>query len=482
MAAASAQHEPRADEPRTPHAASGEEGRESGILRGLGTRLSGFGLEIAEISRSTNSVSQVVNKDVESFNGLRSKLERLEALKADVQCEVESANATTQKATSDISESRRTAEKALDEMSRLISAVGSLEQRMNEVKASLEAIGTITETIDKIARQTNLLALNATIEAARAGEAGRGFAVVASEVKQLANSTSRATAEIDTALENIKSGFARLTGEAQDTASTAQRVHQQAGSFTTFLEMVGGAMKTIEGTTQRIDGCVGNVGHACEEFSQIFREMSQSLRTSSQTLTVASEQLVGVASRTDELVLTVAQNVETGDTLMAEYVSEAARAIEAAFETGVEKGEITRAALFERTYQKIPGTNPEQHIAPFTAFTDRVLPDIQEGILKRSGRIAYCVATDDHCYVPTHNLVVSKPQGVDPLWNAANCRNRRFFTNDSVWRAVKNDKPLLLQTYGRDMGGGKIVLIKEISAPLRVGGRKWGVVRMGYQP
>src|SRR5207253_837212 len=113
-----------------------------------------------------------------------------------------------------------------------------LEQRMNEVKGSLNAIGSITETIDKIARQTNLLALNATIEAARAGEAGKGFAVVASEVKQLANSTSRATAEIDTALENIKSGFARLTVEAHDTASTAQRVHKQAGSVTIFLEMV----------------------------------------------------------------------------------------------------------------------------------------------------------------------------------------------------------------------------------------------------
>jgi len=35
--------------------------------------------------------------------------------------------------------------------------------------------------------------------------------------------------------------------------------------------------------------------------------------------------------------------------------------------------------------------------------------------------------------------------------------------------------------WARPMGrAGKIVLMKEISAPLR--GRKWGVVRMGYQP
>jgi methyl-accepting chemotaxis protein len=464
-------------EPATQH-----QSRESEILGELGAQLSGFGLEIAEISRSTKGVSDIVKKDVEYFRGLQSKLERLQALKADVQCEAEAASAVTQKTINDISESRRTVEKALDEISQLISGVNSLEQRMNEVEGALNAIGTITQTIDQIARHTNLLALNATIEAARAGETGRGFAVVASEVKQLAGSTSRATAEIDTALENIKSGFARLSTQAHDAASTAQRVQTQAGSFTGLLEMVGEAVQTIDGKTKRIDGCVGHVDQACEDFSQIFSEMGQSLTASSETLTVASGQLVGVAGRTDELVLTVAQNVETGDTHMAAYVCEAARAIEAAFEAGVANGEITEPALFDRNYKAIPGTNPEQHVAPFTAFTDRVLPAIQENILKRTDRIAYCVATDDRCYVPTHNLAVSKPQGPDPVWNAANCRNRRFFTNESVWRAVKNDKPLLLQTYGRDMGGGKIVLMKEISAPLRIRGRKWGAVRIGYQP
>jgi methyl-accepting chemotaxis protein len=482
MAELAMRYDSGVDERHDPHAAAVGQIRESIILGDLATQLSKFGLEIAEISGSTKAVSDIVKKDVEYFHGLQFKLERLEELKGDVQREVVSASAVARKATNDISESHRTAEKSLDEMSQLISRVDSLEQRMSEVERALDAIGTITETIDKIARQTNLLALNATIEAARAGDAGRGFAVVASEVKQLANSTSNATAEIDTALENIKSGFARLTVEAHDTASTARRVQTEASSFTGLLEMVEDAMKTIDGTTQRIDGCVGSVGQACEDFSQIFRKMSHNLTASSDTLTTASKQLVGVAGRTDELVLTVAQNIETGDTLMAAYVSEAARAIEAAFEAGLAKGEITEAALFDRNYKAIPGTNPEQYVAPFTAFTDRVLPDIQESILKRSDRIAYCVATDDHCYVPTHNLKVSKPQGQDPVWNAANCRNRRFFTNDSVWRAVNNDKSLLLQTYGRDMGGGKIVLMKEISAPVRIGKRKWGIVRMGYQP
>jgi len=47
--------------------------------------------------------------------------------------------------------------------------------------------------------------------------------------------------------------------------------------------------------------------------------------------------------------------------------------------------------------------------------------------------------------------------------------------------AGRNTRRFLLQTYRRDMGGGRFVLMKDLSAPIYVQGRHWGGLRMGYQ-
>jgi GAF domain-containing protein len=67
---------------------------------------------------------------------------------------------------------------------------------VRRLEESSTKIGDVVKVITSIAEQTNLLALNATIEAARAGELGKGFAVVAGEVKELAQSTARATDDV----------------------------------------------------------------------------------------------------------------------------------------------------------------------------------------------------------------------------------------------------------------------------------------------
>ena len=97
------------------------------------------------------------------------------------------------------------------------------ELGMKEIKTAVDGLGEETKQIAQILRliqdiaeQTNLLALNAAIEAARAGEQGRGFAVVAQEVRQLAERSQKATAEIEVVLKRIQSDAIRSIHSVED--------------------------------------------------------------------------------------------------------------------------------------------------------------------------------------------------------------------------------------------------------------------------
>jgi methyl-accepting chemotaxis protein len=46
---------------------------------------------------------------------------------------------------------------------------------------------------------------------------------------------------------------------------------------------------------------------------------------------------------------------------------------------------------------------------------------------------------------------------------------------------LSNTQPFLLQTYRRDLGGGKFTLMKDVSAPIMVQGRRWGGLRVCYR-
>lgn len=158
--------------------------------------------------------------------------------------------------------------------------------------------------------------------------------------------------------------------------------------------------------------------------------------------------------------------------------------IEAAMEDLLSRKILTLDDLFDTDYQPIGGTNPQQVSTRALNHLETVLPDIQEDILangKQHG-MAFCATVDRNGYLPVHNLVFSNPQRPDdPVWNTANCRNKRIFDDRAGLSAARNTRPFLIQSYARDMGGGNIVWMKEVDAPILVQERHWGGFRTAYK-
>ena len=180
-----------------------------------------------------------------------------------------SVNEITQR----VDDAAAVARRAVEEMRRADIAVGGLTE-------SAAKIGDVVRLISGIAGQTNLLALNATIEAARAGEAGKGFAVVASEVKTLASQTAKATEEIASQIEAIRSastgavdairGIGTVVGEVDAIAQSIAAAVTQQGAAT--QEIARSATIGAGGTT-RVSDAVVHLSRGVEATSGAVREL-----------------------------------------------------------------------------------------------------------------------------------------------------------------------------------------------------------------
>jgi len=449
----------------------------------IGTNLSRISLDVAVSADEIQTISGVFSSNVEDFSMLIGRFADIESATTEISTQIAEAENIATRARAEIGSSHDTIEAARGEIAELLEAVRVGQERMAELSDVLGRVGSITNSINNIARQTNLLALNASIEAARAGDAGRGFLVVANEVKELAQSTAEATSEIETALTEIKSGFEHLSDTSRQTGKTAAKVQTHAGTFADILLKVSDDIQVIGKATTSIDEKMDDVQQTCGIFRETSGTVSASLTESSTKLADIARTMRRVSDDTDAFVLFSAtcgaNKDEAGIIMLAEN---AAKQVAELFEQAIASGELTEEELFDRNHSEVPGSNPPQHLAKFSKFNDTHVSPIIEDIVAGDERIAWCASIDDTAYISTNTKAVSKPQGEDIAWNIANCRNHRYFDDRTGMRAAKNRDPLLLQTYQRDMGGGHLVPMKDISAPIFVRRRHWGGFRIGYTP
>jgi methyl-accepting chemotaxis protein len=448
----------------------------------LANRIGGLGVELADVAGNLKEVAGRVFSQSERFGHLQETAETMVAANHGIADASRAVQTATSAAVGEITQSRAAVETAVQHIAELIEAVGRIEGRLGAVGAALAQVAKVSGSIEAIAKQTNLLALNATIEAARAGTAGKGFAVVANEVKSLAEATRKATHLIGDTVRDLDGQVGQLIGASGDASLRAKSAGEGARQIQGIIVRVQDGFTAVG---HEIDGvaraATSNLAH-CDMVIDELGNLAEGVDLSSTDLKQADERVARLLDLSETLIALIADSgVETSDAPLIRVVIDTARQISAAFDAAVERGDIRLEQLMDENYREIPGTDPRQYLTDYVTFTDRILPPIQDPIQKSDPRIVFCVAWAKGGYLPTHNPNYRLPQGPDPVWNNANCRNRRLFSDRAVKKVAANTKPFLLQTYRRDMGGGNFVLMKDLSSPILVRGRHWGAFRMGFR-
>ncbi len=323
---------------------------------------------------------------------------------------------------------------------------------------------------------------------------------------QFIASVGASAAEIETAARKAESHGEQVAGAGKDVTKFAQKLKSRCAV------MLGTDLNGEERRHERLpcnlkieiknarSATVAAVYEVCLESILIGGPGAETLPTN-QILDAEIESLGSCRIRTSERSRAgVTATFETRDAKFKEKIEDklwsirdentefVTRAMEAGgalteiFEDAIANGAITIEHMFDTDYVEIPGTNPVQHRTRILDWAERALPPFQEAFLAKDPRMVFCVMIDRNGYLPVHNKIYSHPQRAgDVAWNTAHSRNRRIFNDEAGLAAGRNQRAYLIQSYARDMGDGKTVMMREIDVPIRVRGRHWGGFRTAYK-
>jgi methyl-accepting chemotaxis protein len=450
-------------------------------VRAVARDCGSLSMECSDVAGYVQGVATRIGDNLKMLDQLEEVTIRLLADQARVSDSTDEARLLSEQAKAKLDAGREAIDGTIAGFKGLTELVVQLGERMAGFASAMNQVQMVSSTIETIARKTNMLALNATIEAARAGDAGRSFAVVAAEVKKLAHDTRAATSQIGSTIGELTREASAVTTEIKTGVERSRAAQSGFGMISETVREVSEIVGMVDRQTEGIAHSTSMIQTSVDRVKAGLTDFAGDARANGSELLSAQKRLSHLEMLSSTMLDTLANSgAEIDDTPFILKAQEACRQIQAVVERAIDAGEIGVDDVFDTNYQIVEGSNPVQYDTRFNESADRHIRPILDRVKASDGRIIGSAIGDMNGYLPTHLTERSHPQGPDPVWNDAHCRNKRILIDDATRSALNSDKPATLYTYRMELGE-KHIPVKNVFVPLWIRGRRWGNYELAYR-
>ena len=449
-------------------------------IRAVARDCGSLSIECSDVAGYVEQVAEKIGLHLKTLDGLEEVTNHLLADQGRVSDSTDEARLLSEQAKAKLDAGREAIEGTILGFKGLTELVVQLGERMAGFATAMNQVQSVSSTIEVIARKTNMLALNATIEAARAGDAGRSFAVVAAEVKKLAHDTRSATSQIALTINELTREAGAVTSEIKTGVERSRAAQSGFAQISDTVREVSEIVGMVDRQTEGIAHSTSMIQTSVDRVKAGLTAFAGDARDNGGQLIKAQKRLSHLEMLSNTMLNTLANSgAEIDDTPMILKGQKLMRQIQERIEAGIDSGEITLDKVFDRNYRERPGSNPKQYDTDFCDFADINVQPMLDFIRDHDDSVIGTTIGDVNGHLPTHLSDRSQPQGNDPVWNDAHCRNRRILIDDQTNFALKSDIPTLM-TYLMQRGEESIA-VKNVYVPLFIKGRRFGNLELAYR-
>lgn len=254
----------------------------------------------SELLSASHEQASGATEQASAVSQVSTTIEELGSTARQIALAAEQVAEASQRTLENLSEGQDAVDRSIQAMDRIRSRMQDISQRVLNLGERSQQIGEIIDLINDLSDETHLLALNAAIEAAGAGEHGRRFAVVAAEVKSLANRALAAAKEVKGVVAEIQQATNSAVLAAEDGGKEVARGVELAHSAGEVMnEIVMAAERTAQSGAE-ISLATAQQQSASEQVVETMREIADVARRTAagaRQVQDAAQRLTAIANR-----------------------------------------------------------------------------------------------------------------------------------------------------------------------------------------